>query len=70
VVAPPQTYPFNLVPFIVLAYIVLGVVAYFVLRQGNPEKLAAFGSILADEPITKAEEGGIFDDRSPHTPTR
>jgi len=65
--APPQTYPYNLVPFIVLAYIVLGVVAYFVLRQGSPEKLAAFGSILADEPISKAEEGGIFDDRSSHT---
>jgi amino acid transporter len=67
VVAPPQTYPFNLVPFIVVGYFILGVIAYFVLRQRAPEKLATFGSVLADEPITKAEEGGRFDDRSSHT---
>ena len=67
VVAPPQTYPFNLVPFIVVGYFILGLIAYFVLRQQAPEKLATFGSVLADEPITKAEEGGRFDDRSSHT---
>jgi amino acid transporter len=66
VVAPGQAYPFNLVPYIVGVYIVLGAIAYFVLRQRDPQKLAAFGSVLADEPITKAEEGGRFDDRSPH----
>jgi amino acid transporter len=67
VVAPPQSYPFNLVPFIVIGYFILGVIAYFVLRQQSPAKLATFGSVLADEPITKAEEGGRFDDRSSHT---
>ena len=30
--------------------------------------MQAFGSIVADEPITKAEEGGLFDDRSAHAP--
>jgi amino acid transporter len=69
VVAPGQAYPFNLVPYIVGVYIVLGAIAYFVLRQRDPQKLAAFGSVLADEPITKAEEGGRFDDRSSHTHT-
>jgi amino acid transporter len=68
VVAPGQAYPYSLVPYVVGVYIVLGVVAFFYLRSRAPEKLAAFGSIVADEPISKAEEGGIFDDRSAHTP--
>ncbi len=66
-VAPGQAYPFNLVPFIVGVYLILGTAVYFYFRQSAPLKLAAFGSVLADEPITKAEEGGILDDRSPHT---
>ena len=49
-------------------YVVLGLIAFFYLRSTAPEKLAAFGSVVADEPMTKAEEGGMFDDRSPHTP--
>jgi amino acid transporter len=68
VVVPGQAYPYNLVPYVVGVYIVLGIVAYFYLRSRAPEKLAAFGSIVADEPISKAEEGGMFDDRSSHTP--
>ena len=67
VVAPGQAYPYNLVPYIVGVYLVIGVAAYFYLRQRAPEKLAAFGSVVADEPMTKAEEGGMFDDRSSHT---
>jgi amino acid transporter len=68
VVAPGQAYPFNLVPYVVGIYVVVGVGVYFYLRQRSPQKLAAFGSIVADEPITHAEEGGLFDDRSPHAP--
>ena len=67
VVVPGQPYPYNLVPYVVGVYIVCGVVAYFYLRSRAPEKLAAFGSIVADEPMSKAEEGGVFDDRSSHT---
>jgi amino acid transporter len=70
VVAPGQAYPYNLVPYVVGVYVVIGIAAYFYLRGRNPEKLAAFGSIVADEPITHAEEGGLFDDRSAHTPVR
>lgn len=66
-VAPGQAYPYNLVPYIVGLYLVVGIGAYFYLRQRAPEKLGAFGSVVADEPITKAEEGGMFDDRSAHT---
>ena len=67
VVAPGQAYPYNLVPYIVAVYLVIGVGAFLYLRQRAPEKLAAFGSVVADEPMTKAEEGGMFDDRSSHT---
>jgi amino acid transporter len=67
VVVPGQAYPYSLVPYVVGVYIVIGIAAYFYLRSRAPEKLAAFGSIVADEPISKAEEGGMFDDRSAHT---
>lgn len=70
VVAPGQAYPYSLVPYIVGVYIIAGLVAYFYLRSRSPEKLAAFGSIVADEPMTHAEEGGRFDDRSAHAPLK
>jgi len=70
VVAPGQAYPYSMVPYIVGAYIIAGLVAYLYLRGRSPEKLAAFGSVVADEPITHAEEGGRFDDRSPHKPIK
>ena len=70
VVAPGQAYPYSLVPYVVGVYIIAGLVAYFYLRSRAPEKLAAFGSIVADEPITRAEEGGHFDDRSSHAPLK
>ena len=68
VIAPGQAYPFNLLPYIIGIYVILGLAAYFYLRSSSPQKLAVFGSVLADEPITKAEEGGILDDRSAHRP--
>ena len=68
VVAPGQAYPYSMVPYIVGVYVIAGLVAYFYLRGRSPRKLAAFGSVVADEPITHAEEGGLFDDRSAHAP--
>jgi hypothetical protein len=70
VVAPGQAYPYSMVPYIVGVYIIAGLVAYLYLRSRSPEKLAAFGSIVADEPISHAEEGGRFDDRSAHAPLK
>jgi len=70
VIAPGQAYPYSMVPYIVAVYVIAGFVAYFYLRGRSPQKLAAFGSIVADEPIAHAEEGGRFDDRSSHAPTR
>ena len=70
VIAPGQAYPYSMVPYIVAVYVIAGFVAYFYLRGRSPQKLAAFGSIVADEPIAHAEEGGRFDDRSSHAPAR
>jgi amino acid transporter len=70
VVAPGQAYPYSMVPYIVGVYVIAGLVAYFYLRGRSPRKLAAFGSVVADEPITHAEEGGLFDDRSAHAPIK
>jgi amino acid transporter len=70
VVAPGQAYPYSMVPYIVGVYVIAGLVAYFYLRGRSPQKLAAFGSVVADEPMTHAEEGGIFDDRSAHAPIK
>ena len=68
VAVPGQAYPYSLVPYVVVAYIIVGLVVFFYLRTSSPQKLAAFGSVVADEPITHAEEGGRFDDRSAHAP--
>ena len=49
VAQPGQTYPYNLVPWVVLAWIVVGAIAYIYFRIKAPEKLTAVGSFLADE---------------------
>ena len=47
---PLQPYPFNLVPIIVLAWVLAGLVLYLVYRARSPEKIAALGSfITADD---------------------
>jgi amino acid transporter len=48
IVQPGQPAPFNLVPFICLGWVLLGVIVYLYLRSRAPEKLAAVGTILAD----------------------
>jgi hypothetical protein len=59
-VIPGQAFPYNLVPYIVGLYILWGLGTYVYLRR-SPEKLAAFGSVVLEEPIVRAEEGGILD---------
>jgi amino acid transporter len=46
---PGQTYPYNLVPYVVLVWLVVGVATFLYLRSRAPEKLAAVGSFLADD---------------------
>ena len=46
---PGQAHPYDLVPYLVLIWIVLGLVAYYYLRARSPEKLQAMGKVLAEE---------------------
>jgi amino acid transporter len=53
VAQPGQAYPYNLVPYITIAWIVLGLVVYFYFRAKSPEKLTAIGSFLAEENLSE-----------------
>jgi amino acid transporter len=46
---PNQTYPYNLVPIVVLVWLVIGLVTYFYFRAKSPEKLSALGAFLAED---------------------
>jgi amino acid transporter len=46
---PGQIFPYNWVPIVVLAWLVIGVVTYFYFRAKSPEKLNALGSVLAED---------------------
>jgi amino acid transporter len=59
VAKPGQAYPYNLVPYVVLVWIVLGVATYFYFRANSPEKLAAVGSVLAEEEDGDFAEGRL-----------
>jgi len=49
VAQPGQVFPYNLVPYIVIAWIVLGIITFVYFRVKAPEKLAALGSFLAED---------------------
>jgi hypothetical protein len=49
VAKPGQPHPYNLVPYLVLAWIVIGAVVYAYFRSRNPAKLTALGRVLAEE---------------------
>jgi amino acid transporter len=51
--APGQAYPYNFVPIIVLVWIVIGLAAYLYLRSRSPEKIAALGTVLAEDNISE-----------------
>jgi amino acid transporter len=46
---PGQAYPYNLVPWVTLGWIVLGAAAYYYLRAKDPRKLAAVGRAIAED---------------------
>ncbi|GAC1501020.1 MAG: APC family permease [Ktedonobacteraceae bacterium] len=62
--APGQPYPYNFVPIIVIVWIVIGVAVYFYLRSSAPEKIAALGTVLAEENIS--EDRLMLDLEHPH----
>jgi len=49
VAQPGQAYPYNLVPYIVIAWLIIGLVTYLYFRASAPEKLGAIGSFLAED---------------------
>ncbi|HZO79160.1 MAG TPA: APC family permease [Solirubrobacteraceae bacterium] len=50
-----QAYPYNLVFWIVLGWVVAGGVVYYYFRSRSPEKLAAVGRVLAEDEEDLAE---------------
>jgi amino acid transporter len=62
VAKPGQAHPYNLVPYVVLAWILVGLATYLYLRARAPQKLAAVGKVLAEE------EDDIAEGRLPSAP--
>ncbi|MEP6811982.1 MAG: APC family permease [Actinomycetota bacterium] len=55
VAKPGQPYPYNLVPYLVAIWIVIGLAVYFYFRSSAPDKLQAVGMALAEEETDFAE---------------
>jgi amino acid transporter len=53
---PGQPYPYNYVPWVVLAWIVIGAALYAYYRAKSPEKIAALGNFLAEEDLPLDEQ--------------
>ena len=63
VAQPGQAYPYNLVPYIAIGWIVLGAIVYFYFRAKAPEKLTKLGAFLAEESLS---EDRLMLDSTPH----
>jgi amino acid transporter len=48
---PGQAYPYNFVPWIVLAWIAAGIGVYFYYRATSPEKITALGTFVAEDDL-------------------
>jgi amino acid transporter len=46
---PGQAFPYNWVPIVVVAWLVIGIVTFFYFRARSPEKLISLGSFLAED---------------------
>ena len=57
---PAQSYPFNLVPIIVLLWIAAGVVLYFYYKAKAPEKIASLGSFITEEDLPEGEQNAAL----------
>jgi amino acid transporter len=56
VAKPGQPYPYNVVAYIVLAWVIIGYGLYAYLKRRSPEKLAALGATMATDEIDLAEQ--------------
>jgi amino acid transporter len=53
---PGQTYPYNLVPIVVLVWVLLGVGLFLYYRSTSPAKIAALGSFVAEDALPLEEQ--------------
>jgi amino acid transporter len=53
---PGQSYPYNLVPWVVLVWIVAGLALFFYYRARSPEKITALGSFVAEDDLPLDEQ--------------
>lgn len=53
---PGQSYPYNLVPIIVLLWIAAGIALFLYYRSRSPEKIAAIGSFVAEDDLPLGEQ--------------
>ena len=53
---PGQAYPYNLVPIVVVVWIVGGIALFLYYRAKSPEKITALGSFIAEEDLPLEEQ--------------
>jgi amino acid transporter len=54
--APGQAFPYNLVPIVVIVWIIAGVGLYLYYRAKSPEKIAAIGAFIAEDDLPLGEQ--------------
>lgn len=57
---PAQSYPYNLVPIVVLIWIAAGVVLFLYYRAKSPAKIAALGSFITEEDLPADEQNATL----------
>ena len=62
---PGQAKPYDLVPYVIVAWIAAGVVVWALLRAKHPDRLAQLGQVLAADATEDALAGGATDARTP-----
>jgi amino acid transporter len=57
---PAASYPYNLVPIIVVIWIIVGIVLYFYYKAKSPEKIAALGSFITEDDLPEGEQNAAL----------
>jgi len=56
VAKPGQAYPYNLVPYVVLVWLLAGIGLFLYYRAKSPEKIAALGTFIAEDDLPLDEQ--------------
>jgi amino acid transporter len=57
---PLASYPYNLVPIIVLIWVAAGMVLYFYYKAKSPAKIAALGSFITEDDLPEGEQNAAL----------